>query len=440
MRLIFVEGVSGVGKSTLTQKLCDKLKKRGYAAASYLEGDFTNPIDLYCTAFFKQEEQDDLLAEYGAYAEAIKSNTIIAGDVRLVRYYNKETPLFPEPLLIELRKHEFCWKPVNPVPISAYTRVYKMVWERFTDQADTRLDYLLFDGSLLYHPINDMMQNYNASCDQITDHINSLIDVVNPLDPMVVYLSADPVSERLRKARVCRHEALPPAEQIGFWEARQQMDLSVMHQLPIPCDRYDISRENWDDMLDVVMKRIFETGEERRARIYPVILSEYNPAWPDWFAKEKENLERLIGMEGIAGIHHYGSTSVPGLTAKPTIDILLEINETVVIDKLIAALPQPAYICLSGPALTMPTPPPHVMFLKGYLTDGFAEQVFHIHVVYPGDHDELLFRDYLRTRADVAAEYAALKRRLFQDYEHDRDGYTAAKSAFIKTITAKAKN
>lgn len=68
----------------------------------------------------------------------------------------------------------------------------------------------------------------------------------------------------------------------------------------------------------------YETDEERRARIYPVILSEYNPAWPEWYAEEKTNLERLVGIENIARISHFGSTFVPGLTAKPTIDILLE--------------------------------------------------------------------------------------------------------------------
>jgi GrpB-like predicted nucleotidyltransferase (UPF0157 family) len=80
-----------------------------------------------------------------------------------------------------------------------------------------------------------------------------------------------------------------------------------------------------------------ETDEERRARIYPIILSEYNPAWPKWFEEEKANLERMICNEAIVGIHHYGSASVPGLMAKPTIDILLEINRTTDVYKLIVA-------------------------------------------------------------------------------------------------------
>lgn len=182
-----------------------------------------------------------------------------------------------------------------------------------------------------------------------------------------------------------------------------------------------------------------ESDKERQARIYPVILSEYNPAWPEWYAEEKTNLERLVGIENIARISHFGSTSVPGLTAKPTIDILLEISEAADIDKLITSL-SPYYIYLKEEsAPTILTQPLHLMFLKGYLSDGFAEKVYHIHVVRPGDWDErLLFRDYLIVHHEAAAEYAKLKQKLFKNFEHDRDGYSSAKGAFIKEITDKA--
>ena len=177
---------------------------------------------------------------------------------------------------------------------------------------------------------------------------------------------------------------------------------------------------------------------KERAKLYPIILCEYNPAWSKWFEDEKSNLERLICAENIIRISHCGSTSVPGLAAKPTIDILLEISETANIEELIAVMP-PEYICLNKEALTIPTPPPHLMFIKGYLPSGFADKVYHIHVRYPGAWDELLFRDYLIAHPKAAAEYAELKRRLFQDYEYDRDGYTNAKAAFIQSIICKAK-
>ena len=187
------------------------------------------------------------------------------------------------------------------------------------------------------------------------------------------------------------------------------------------------------------MKTLDKITEAERAALFPIILSEYNPAWANWFADEKERLIQLIGCEQIVRITHYGSTAVRGLTAKPTVDILLEIDENTDVEKLIASLPSPEYICLRQPTTPNSTPP-HLMFLKGYTSTGFAERVFHIHVRYPGDWDELYFRDYLINHPEVAAEYATLKRTLKDNYEYDRDGYTTAKSAFIQEITRQARN
>ena len=88
------------------------------------------------------------------------------------------------------------------------------------------------------------------------------------------------------------------------------------------------------------------TETEQQSKLYPIILSEYNPAWPEWYAEEKANLERLIDKDIIFRISHFGSTAVPGLLAKPTVDILLEINENADIDKLIGSLSTPDYIYL----------------------------------------------------------------------------------------------
>ena len=441
-KLIFIEGVSGVGKSTITQKLCDKLCGMGYSVDRYREFDFPNPIDFYSTAYFKKNEYEALLAEYYWLVEDTKNNTVIADDVRLVRYYNQKTPLFPEPLLGKLRDREFCWNPANLIPLSEYTRVYKSVWEQFVQTTSNQLDYLIFDGSLIHHPINDMTKNYNATSEQITCHLNTLIETVGSFHPQIIYLSSDNVAERLKKARAGRNETPPSDGQIRFWENRKVIDLAVMRRLSIPYDVYDISRENWDSMIDIMVKQISETDEERRARIYPVILSEYNPAWSEWYTDEKANLERLIGAENIVRIIHIGSTAIPGLTAKPTVDIILEVHETTDLDKMTAALSSPEYICLNEAALTVPTPPPHLRFIKGYLSSGFDEKVYHIHVRYPNDNDtqdKLLFLDYLIAHPEAVSEYAELKRKLFTDYEHNRDGYTEAKGVFIKEIIGKAR-
>ena len=66
-----------------------------------------------------------------------------------------------------------------------------------------------------------------------------------------------------------------------------------------------------------IPKPLSEVTDEERAALFPVILREYNPAYPQWFAEEKANLERLIGTENIVRTLHFGSTAVPGLLSKP---------------------------------------------------------------------------------------------------------------------------
>ena len=80
-----------------------------------------------------------------------------------------------------------------------------------------------------------------------------------------------------------------------------------------------------------------------------------------------------------------------------------------------------------------------ISFNKGYTSDGYAEKVFHLHLRVKGDNDEIYFRDYLNGHPDIAKEYEQLKLSLWNKFEHDRDGYTDAKTGFVKFYTLKAK-
>lgn len=174
-----------------------------------------------------------------------------------------------------------------------------------------------------------------------------------------------------------------------------------------------------------------ELSFQELGRLYPIILTEYNAAWPECYATEKTLIDQKIGVHNIARISHYGSTSIPGIIAKSTIDILLEVHEGFDKENLIRNFADLGYIYDPQPR----SPAPHMMFMKGYGPDGFSGQAYHVHVRYRGDWDELYFRDYLILYPKVADQYAALKIQLYEQHEFDREAYTRGKTEFIRRVT-----
>lgn len=80
-----------------------------------------------------------------------------------------------------------------------------------------------------------------------------------------------------------------------------------------------------------------------------------------------------------------------------------------------------------------------ISFNRGYTRDGFADKVFHVHLRYFGDNDELYFRDYLNEHPQVAGEYEAIKLYLWRRFEFNRDAYTEGKALFVRKWTSVAK-
>jgi GrpB-like predicted nucleotidyltransferase (UPF0157 family) len=176
---------------------------------------------------------------------------------------------------------------------------------------------------------------------------------------------------------------------------------------------------------------------EELGQLFPIIIVDYNPDWPRLASIESSIIMEAVGKDFLSRIEHIGSTAVPGLCAKPTIDFLLEILEITDCDLLIKQLQKIGYQLIQKPE----NPPPHMMFAKGYSESGITGQTFHIHLRYPGDWDEIVFRDYLVKNQTVRTQYSRLKRKLADEFKHDREKYTYNKSTFIKntTLTARKK-
>lgn len=182
---------------------------------------------------------------------------------------------------------------------------------------------------------------------------------------------------------------------------------------------------------EVVMpKRLSEMSLEELWELFPIFLEEHKTQWKQWFQEEKLRLEKILPQPAI--ISHIGSTAIPGIWAKPIVDIMAEISDDTDMNTIKQILSEAGYTLMSEEKSRM-------SFNKGYTENGFAERVFHLHLRYAGDNDELYFRDYLIDNRDIAKEYEKLKLGLWKQFEHDRDGYTQSKTEFVKKYTAIAK-
>ena len=169
-------------------------------------------------------------------------------------------------------------------------------------------------------------------------------------------------------------------------------------------------------------------------KLFPIVLKEHNPHYKEWYEIAMQEITTRINTDDIARISHIGSSAVKGLISKPTVDILLEIVEDCNVSRLLDDL-----TALGWGLMKKENKPMKFSFNKGYTPDGFADRVYHLHVRYLGDWDELYFRDYLIEHDNIAAEYSKLKLSLQSDFERDRDRYTDEKSDFVLKYSTIAK-
>lgn len=158
-------------------------------------------------------------------------------------------------------------------------------------------------------------------------------------------------------------------------------------------------------------------------------LEPYDPDWPSRFATELRLLAPLFG-EGSVRIEHVGSTAVPGLVAKPIIDIMVGLTSLAEAEALIDPLRSVGYHYVPEYEAQIPD---RRYFRKPHI----RPRTHHLHCVVLGSQSwtrTLLFRDYLRNDPEVAAAYAHLKSELAMS--HSKRDYTAAKGPFIESVIA----
>jgi GrpB-like predicted nucleotidyltransferase (UPF0157 family) len=164
----------------------------------------------------------------------------------------------------------------------------------------------------------------------------------------------------------------------------------------------------------------------RRVRVVP-----HDLAWEEGFEREAAALRSVLGDEALA-VHHIGSTSVPGLRAKPTIDVLIEAREIGKLDDLEAEMAEKGYEAWGEYGT-----PGRRFFTR----DLGPERLCNVHAFEAGSPEverHLAFRDYLARHPETARAYGDLKKELAESFPEDMEAYMEGKDAFVKRVEREA--
>jgi GrpB-like predicted nucleotidyltransferase (UPF0157 family) len=183
-----------------------------------------------------------------------------------------------------------------------------------------------------------------------------------------------------------------------------------------------------------------ETLDQRIARVVreEIVVVPYDPAWPSRFEEEKARLLADLPAGLVRRIEHFGSTAVPGLAAKPVVDLLIEVTNLDEVKRRVVPLLDAQGCDYFWRPTWSDEKPFYAWFIR---RDAQGRRTHHLHFVEAGfpQWDALRFRDLLRARTDLATEYQALKLRLAIEHPRNREAYTRGKADFIRRVAVQAR-
>lgn len=165
----------------------------------------------------------------------------------------------------------------------------------------------------------------------------------------------------------------------------------------------------------------------------PIIIKDYDPLWKSTYKEEKFLISNAMG-DILVAIEHIGSTAVPGLSAKPIIDIMVGVENLDSVEECIETLAGIGYDYVPEYESEIPE--------RRYFRKGSTEKHIHLHIVeLKSDFWErtILFRDYLHSHPDIADRYCELKLFLAEKFKDEIELYTSGKTGFIKSVVKLAR-
>lgn len=206
--------------------------------------------------------------------------------------------------------------------------------------------------------------------------------------------------------------------------------------------RFDEARPTWPEpRVQIVLGATRDAWRIARLIREDVAIVPYDPHWPELFAAEAAHLRATLPADLLGRIEHFGSTAVPGVAAKPIVDMLIEVRDLEVVRAhVVPVLEAQGYDYIWRPTHGDDGPPFYAWFIRRDPATGV--RTHHLHMVEPHfEHwSSLRFRDHLLAHPDTAAAYVALKRQLATEFPRDRVAYTRGKRQFIDRVTFHAQS
>jgi len=241
-------------------------------------------------------------------------------------------------------------------------------------------------------------------------------------------------------ARFVLHEAFEKfnlKEVVSFTAMPNKKSMRIMEKIGMVRDLKDdfdhpkLDKDHW-----LCRHVLYRMTKEQLIAQDSIQIEKYSEHWPVLAQQEITNLEKLFSdFSCVMGSQHIGSTAIPGLSAKPIIDLAIGVQNLEAAKILIPVLKDFGYVYWdANPDTTK------YFFAKGMPPFG-SKRTHHIHVMEVTHHDWLvrpLFRDYLKENLETKKAYEALKLKLASEFEQDREAYTSSKTAFIRAINLKA--
>ncbi|MBL0385157.1 hypothetical protein JJB07_00735 [Tumebacillus sp. ITR2] len=272
-KLVLVEGIMGSGKTSTAQFAADVLVKNGRATELFLEGNLDHPADYDRVACLNEATYQEFVNHHPESEAEIAPFLTRTGDDILISYGKIGTAL-ALPQFEELAKYDI----YDGISLSKHRELLLARWSEFAAQQAKRESTVIFDCAFLQNPMCAFLAKHNAGREAVVEHIRNLAELIQPLNPLLIYFYQTNIRESVE--RVCEVRSKEwldfvisyHTEQgyglehglhgfdglIEFLQMRQDLELALLPQLPLNTLVLENSNHDWDTLLPQIEEKLIK--------------------------------------------------------------------------------------------------------------------------------------------------------------------------------------